>query len=95
MDSNVEEKVEYAQPRTAEARQQVANACLLGLRLTIPALLDTMDNAADIAFNGWPERLYVLSREGRIVYQGGKGPYGFHIEELEAFLRDTLPAPDT
>ena len=54
-----------------------------------------MDNRADIAFNGWPERLYVLARTGEIIYQGGKGPYGFHVEELEEFLRATLPAPDT
>lgn len=46
-----------------------------------------MDNAADRAFQGWPERLYVLAQEGTIVYQGGKGPYGFDLEELEHFLK--------
>ncbi len=51
-----------------------------------------MDNAADIAFNGWPERLYVLSEEGRIAYQGGKGPYGFDLEELDTFLDAYLVA---
>jgi len=45
-----------------------------------------MDNVADRVFQGWPERLYVLSTEGRVVYQGGKGPYGFLLEELDSFL---------
>ena len=45
-----------------------------------------MDNSADIAFQGWPERLYVIDTKGRIAYQGGKGPYGFDLEELDRFL---------
>ena len=51
-----------------------------------------MDNAADRAFQGWPERLYVLSTDGRIAYQGDKGPYGFDPEELDRFLKAYLPA---
>jgi len=90
MESNRQEGVEYAQPQTFAARQEVASACALGLKLSIPTLLDGMDNAADIAFNGWPERLYVLSPEGRVVYQGDKGPYGFDPDELECFLADYL-----
>jgi len=51
-----------------------------------------MDNAAARAFNAWPERLYVISAEGRVAYQGGKGPYGFDPWELERFLDDHLRA---
>ena len=68
----------------------MASACRLGLHLSIPTLIDGMDNQADIAFNGWPERLYALSTTGEVVYQGGKGPYGFDIDELERFLKDYL-----
>jgi len=49
-----------------------------------------MENTADRVFQGWPERLYVISTEGRVLYQGGKGPYGFHLEELEQFLSGCL-----
>lgn len=90
MDSNIQEGVLYAQTQSPDARQQVATACALGLKLTIPMLLDGTDNAADLAYNGWPERLYVLSSQGDVVYQGGKGPYGFDIEELEGFLQEYL-----
>jgi type I thyroxine 5'-deiodinase len=89
--SNREEHIEYAQPQTFIERQEVASACMIGLRLSIPALIDDMNNQADIAFNGWPERLYTLSPEGEIVYQGGKGPYGFDIDELDHFLEGYLP----
>jgi hypothetical protein len=50
-------------------------------------LIDGMDNSIDRGFNAWPERLYVVSTEGRVVYQGGKGPYGFDTVEFEEFLR--------
>ncbi len=93
MESNRKEKVEYAQPQTFTERQEVAGACALGLNLSIPTLLDGMDNAADRTYNGWPERLYVLSCDGRIAYQGGKGPYGFNPDELEEFLISYLPQP--
>ena len=84
------EQIEHAQPQSLSERKAVANVCSLGLKLTIPILIDTMDNAADRAFNGWPERLYVLSPEGRVIYQGGKGPYDFDPEELADFLKSSL-----
>lgn len=90
MASNVQENVEYAQPKTIQERQEVAGACTLGLKLTLPAYLDDMENSADRTFNGWPERLIVLSSEGRLIYQGGKGPYGFDLDSLESFLQDLV-----
>jgi hypothetical protein len=51
-----------------------------------------MENEADFAYNAWPERLYVVSPEGTIVYKGEKGPYGFKPEELEEFLQRYLSA---
>lgn len=80
----------FAQPGIATEREAVANSCVLGLHLSLSTLVDDMQNSADIAFNGWPERLYVLSPEGTVVYKGGKGPYGFDLEELGQFLETYL-----
>jgi hypothetical protein len=60
------------------------------LKLDIPILIDGMDNAADHAYNAWPERLYVLSPGGSVAYKGGKGPYGFSPDELHNFLAEYL-----
>lgn len=68
----------------------MAETCATRLALAMPVLLDGMDNAADRAFNAWPERLCVISPQGRVVYQGGKGPYGFKPDELERFLAGYL-----
>jgi hypothetical protein len=89
--SNPVDGVEYTQTRSIEERQTVATACAVGTRLCIPILIDGMDDAAERAFSAWPERLYVLSGQGKVVYKGGKGPYGFSPEELRAFLAEYLP----
>lgn len=86
MPSNVRDHLEFPQPRELEERRELARECVERLGLTVPVLLDGMENRVGRAFNAWPERLYVISAEGRIAYQGGKGPYGFNPEELEAFL---------
>jgi thyroxine 5-deiodinase len=76
--------------RAFAERQAAAACCASVLNLTAPLLLDGMENAADLAYGAWPERLYVLSREGTVAYQGGKGPYGFDPAELETFLQKEL-----
>ena len=68
----------------------MAETCSRGLDLTIPTLVDSMDNATEQTFQSWPERLFVLSATGQILYQGGKGPYDFNIDELNQFLKAAL-----
>ena len=84
--SNVAEGVVIRQHTTLEERRAAARRCARELALTIPMLLDGMDDAACKAFSAWPERIYVADRAGRIAYQGGHGPYDFHPEEARAAL---------
>ena len=78
--------LEFATPGTLAERAELARLCVERLGLTVPVLLDSLENTAGTAYNGWPERLYVISVDGRIAYHGGKGPYGFNTEEWERFL---------
>ena len=32
---------------------------------------------------GWPDRLYLIGRDGRVAFQGDQGPFGFRPEQLE------------
>jgi len=50
-----------------------------------PILVDPMDDRANNAFAALPERIYVIL-DGKIVYEGGLGPFDYKIEEVEAFL---------
>ena len=89
--SNTRDGVLIASHREFVERRAAAMECAERLGLTAPLLLDGMDNAVDKAYGAWPERLYVLSLEGTIAYQGGKGPYHFDPEELTRFLESYLP----
>jgi hypothetical protein len=76
--------VAVVDPRTVAERAEVAASCALGLRTTIPTLLDGADDAVASAYGGWPDRLYLIDRGGRIAYQGGEGPFGFDPDALDA-----------
>jgi type I thyroxine 5'-deiodinase len=84
--SNLRDKVVYASPRTAEERAEIAGACVRNLGLEIPALLDNPANTTEASYTGWPDRLYVIDREGRVAYKSAAGPFGFHPEGV----RETL-----
>ena len=90
--ANRKEDFVFEQPETFESRTEVAEACHLGLEISIPMLIDGMDNGVEIAFSAWPDRLYVITAEGDIGYKGGMGPAGFKPREMERELRNILSA---
>jgi hypothetical protein len=78
------------EPRSDEQRKEVASTCAVGLRMNMPMVVDKMDNAVASAYGGWPDRLYLIGRDGRIALQGGEGPFGFKPEELERAIEREL-----
>ena len=58
--------------------------------LTLPVLVDRLDDAASNAFAAWPERIYVVDRDGRIAYVGGPGPFEFDPDAAAAALDELL-----
>lgn len=70
-------------PTTEDERRAVATGCATRLELRMPMVVDGIDNAVGSAYGGWPDRLYLVTRDGRIAYQGGDGPFGFRPAELE------------
>jgi peroxiredoxin len=88
--ANVEAGISVNQPNTIEERAAVANTCVLILDLSIPAIIDDMDDTVRAAYRGMPDRLYIVDKEGKIAYRGGKGPYGFKPLEMEKALKRLL-----
>ena len=54
-------------------------------------MVDRFDDATEKAYSGWPDRLYLIDRDGRIAYKSRPGPFGFEPAALEAALRGLLP----
>jgi hypothetical protein len=62
------------------------------MRTSIPVLIDAMDNEVARQYGGWPDRLYLVAKDGRIAFQGRDGPFGFKAEELEQAIHAELTA---
>ena len=75
--------VAVGDPATEDERRAVAATCATRLELRMPMVVDSLDNAVGSAYGGWPDRLYLVTTDGRIAYQGGDGPFGFRPDELE------------
>jgi hypothetical protein len=86
MKSNVKEDVCYAQPKTLEQRVAIAKDFVERQKYPLPFGIDDMNNAADLAYSAWPERLYVIDEHGQIAYAGGMGPFNYDPEEVRAWL---------
>ena len=83
-------EVRVTDPATDEERERAAAACANRLDIKLPVVIDRMNNAVASAYGGWPDRLYLVDRDGRIAFQGGEGPFGFRPAELEAAIRAEL-----
>jgi hypothetical protein len=86
LESNEQEEIRVLQQTSLEERIGAARAAASRLQLTMPILVDGMDDAASAAFAAWPERIVIVDRDGRIAYPGAPGPYGFDPEEAETRL---------
>jgi type I thyroxine 5'-deiodinase len=86
MQDNIRQNVIFASPRNFEERGGVAESCVRKLNIQIPAVLDNFENTTERAYTGWPDRLYVVNRDGRIAHKSKAGPFGFHPEEVRAAL---------
>ena len=54
--------------------------------MSIPLLVDGIDNRVGIQYSGFPDRLYLVDREGNVAFKSGRGPIGFLPGELEQAL---------
>ena len=77
------------EPITIEERREVAleASALLG---DMPVYVDEMDNKVDKAYTGWPTRVYLIGKDGRVYYESGKGPWGLNPEEFDKQIGEYL-----
>ena len=81
-------------PKTTEERQAVAGRCEVDLGYGITTLVDGIDDAVSKAYAALPTRLYLVGLDGRVVYAGGPGPFGFKPAELKSAINKYLAQLD-
>jgi type I thyroxine 5'-deiodinase len=87
MESNEKQNVVFRLPKSIEGRTEIAESCVRNLHIQIPALLDNFQNTTETAYTGWPDRLYLIDKDGRIAYKSAPGPFGFDPSLLEASVK--------
>lgn len=86
MPSNLKQGILIASAKVFGERDATAKKCVVKLGIHIPALVDDMHNTTERAYTAWPDRLYVIDREGRIAFKSEAGPFGFHPEAMAKAL---------
>jgi hypothetical protein len=62
-----------------EDRQELAELCTASKNLTLPTVLDKLDNAVEIAYAAFPDRIYVLDSDGIVRHKTKPGPRGWDV----------------
>ncbi len=88
--SNREQEIAVTDPASDEERAAVAETCAIRLEIRMPVLIDGLDNETARRYGGWPDRLYLIGKDGRVAFQGAEGPSGFKPDELERAIQAEL-----
>jgi hypothetical protein len=88
--SNERDQVIFGTPRSLGERTGVAVACQRALKIELPVLVDGLDDGVDEAYSAWPDRLYLVDREGRVAHKSAPGPFGFKPAPLGEALERVL-----
>lgn len=96
MDVNDRDGVLESTHRSLEDRAQSAHRFCRATRSSVTTVVDDMEDSVSLAYSGAPDRLYLIDRDGRVAYKGGRGPLGLNTDELEQalillLLRESLP----
>jgi tetratricopeptide (TPR) repeat protein len=87
---NSREGIDLPSALSLGEKQEHANLCLRKLQLPFALAVDGMDAAAERAYNAWPSRLYLVGRDGKVVYQTRLGELDFDADDLERAIHAML-----
>lgn len=58
-------------------RCSLAAAFIDNEKLTVPTIVDDIDNTVNEAYSAFPDRLFIVGVDGRIALAAERGPWGF------------------
>jgi hypothetical protein len=92
--------VDYAKELNIFEHKEIGDRCETAERLfkdkelTIPCVIDGMENLVNKAYSAHPDRIFVVRSDGRLAVAGDRGPFGFEPamndarKWLEAFRKN-------
>src|SRR5690349_4952205 len=84
--ANVRDGIEIEAAKEFGQKEANAGSCVRQLGIAFTTLVDNMDARVELNYMGWPDRLYLVGKDGRIAWKGDPGPQGFKPPQLEAAI---------
>jgi tetratricopeptide (TPR) repeat protein/peroxiredoxin len=84
---NERQNVTLSAATSMEEKAANATMCSRKLHLPFPAVVDRMDGATEKAYNAWPSRVFVIGKDGRILYSSRLTELDFQAQDMESALR--------
>ena len=82
--------VQLEDPADLEGRNKAAGTCGDALKITMPTAVDDMDDTVNLKYSAWPERIYIIGKDGKVLYKSKLGPFGFKPAEAKRELEKLL-----
>ncbi len=82
--------IDIAKPQTYEERREAAIRFENQLLGDIPLYVDTIDDHVNTLYTSRPTRIYLIGKDGKVVYNPGIGPYSFNPDYLEPEIKKVL-----
>ena len=89
-DANRREGIALPDASSIADKEEHASLCVRRLDIRFTTLIDEMDNRVELAYSAWPDRLYLIGRDGRIAWKGHPGSVGFVPAELAVAIEKEL-----
>ena len=88
--------VDYAKDLEITEHQNYGERCETAERLikdkelTIPCVIDGMENLVNGAYLAHPDRIFLVRKDGRLAVAGNRGPFGFEpaLKEARTWLEE-------
>ena len=87
---NVAQGIEIKQHKTYEERSGAAKTCQGKLEISMPILIDSLDDATAKQYGGVPNRAYLISKGSKVIYKGDRGPMGTRPDQVKAAIEELL-----
>ena len=84
--------VPIPQHKTMEDRVLAASACMKGLKLTLPILLDSMEGTVGKGYRCVPAGMAIVDLKGNLVYYT-RGPSAVQPKRAQIILQQLLEEP--
>jgi tetratricopeptide (TPR) repeat protein len=87
---NDRENVTLAPAATFDQKVEHANTCARKLGIRFPIAVDDLDRKVESAYAAWPSAIYLVGRDGRVLWRSRLGEQDFRADEMQSAIDTAL-----